>query len=225
MLTLPQYARAPFVAPGRRNRKVHWNRALTKAIESLGSYEREDWRQSLWLPKALRGFYPKWFASKNKAGCGCCDSIDPCTTVDECFGGTSPTEAEVDLPAFANTGHPDCTNCAAIEGTWILPYSSPGVFSYLDSPSSVVCGPTSSLTITLSLTCVDNQCQVQGFVIVNWGGGVDLQWSYYNSTGGTPVAYFSYASLPWSLTYEGEFFPGFDSICSTSGPMIVQGFA
>lgn len=221
-LLLPD--RAPFIAPGRRNRRVHWNRALTKAMESLGKYEREDWGRANWLPPSLRGFYPKF--SHYPCGDCCGDSPDPCEDVDDCYGGTSPTESEVDVPAFANNGHASCTNCAAIEGTYVLTPFGSGVFRYLDSPASVVCGSVSSLLIFISFTCADEGCQIDGNVQINWFGGADLQYSYYNILpGGSPTNYYNYASLPWSLPYLGEFAPGSDSICTTSDPMIVQSFS
>ena len=93
MLILPHEHRAPFIAPGRRNRKVHWNRSLSKAIAALGKSEREDWRRALWLPESLRAFYPKWNNQFSPSGdaCGCCSTGDPCALVSDDFDRANST--------------------------------------------------------------------------------------------------------------------------------------
>jgi hypothetical protein len=236
MLVVPQDFRAPLFVPGRRNRRVHWNRPLSRAIAMLGRFEREDYYRGSIRPWSLRQFFPAWnnqFSPGGGSGCGCCDGgPDPCTGIEDCFGGTLPSEAEVDLSPFSNTGHSDCIYCADLEATWILPltFSSAtgAIFDYTENPTAFVCDPaTNSLIIELITNCVTDACEAYGKVQINFAGGFDLQASYYNRAGigGGPVNFYNYSSLPWSLPYMGEYFPGFDSICSTSAPFIVQGFA
>lgn len=114
-LILPPEHRAPFIAPGRRNRKVYWNRPLTKAMEQLGEHEREDFRRGVWLPKSLRMFYPKW---NNRFSPG--RSCDDCACgEDPCNGcSTAPEEIEATLASIANDFCPDCTTF--LNDTFIL---------------------------------------------------------------------------------------------------------
>jgi len=224
-LVLPDYARAPLFIPGRRNRKVRWNRALSKAIESLGTFEREDWRRAKWLPKSLRGFYPKWFASKNKAGCTCCSESDPCVDCEDCLGGGTYSDCEVDVPAFTDN---HCTDCELIEGTYILnPVLDQCSWDYQDSDSGI-CGAFTVLAISVIFACEDGKCRVSGQVLTNRSALV-LQSSWYNigPIAGGPVNYYTFSSLPWSLPYVEDTQVGSGTSNCTAGPdpMIVQGFA
>jgi len=237
MLALPQYARAPFIAPGRRNRKVHWNRALAKAIQSLGNYEREDWRQSLWLPKALLGFYPKWFASKNKAGCGCCDTPDN-TCVDEldCLdsgwsGGSLPTEAEIEMPTMtdlncAGAGHDG--SCADFSGTYILNQvglSALYLYSATYSIDPTICGSSiDSINITLEFIC-GGTCSHEGRF---WIESFQAPNGYSHDALYQPAGIVKGTALPWSfdLVSDGlraSYTAG--HVCNLSGDFIVTGFA
>lgn len=110
-LILPANLRAPFIAPGRRNRKVHWNAALSKAIRGLGRYEREDWRRGLVFPSGLFGLTRNYLAKKNNPGCGCCGA-DEC---ENCLGDR-PDSYEVTISGYANG---TCTTCAAWDGTYV----------------------------------------------------------------------------------------------------------
>lgn len=129
MLLLPREHRAPFIAPGRRNRKVHWNRPLHRAINSLGKFEKEDWRRSLWLPESLRQFYPRWnnqFSPGGGSGCGCCgDEETPtvettCTAC--CASGVFPQFLTVNISVSGTDGV--CTNCASIPTEYVCEYDA-----------------------------------------------------------------------------------------------------
>lgn len=232
-MQLATLLRAPFIAPGRRNRKVHWNRPLSRAIAMLGKYEQEDLRRAMWLPESLRGFYPKCnnqFSPGGGSDCGCCVTTtpDPCTGIEDCFGGSLLIEAEVDVPEFAATDG-DCANCNLVEGTYILtPFASSALsqtLSYLDSPNSAPCGTSSTFSVSLGFSCggtfSDGFCHVSGTVVLN-RAAIEIQYSYFNEAGSTGT-FFNFSSLPWALPYLGEFAPGTDVNCTPNGdPMIVQ---
>jgi hypothetical protein len=139
-------AKAPFFAPGRRNQPVHWNRALSKAIASLGKYETEDWRRAMWLPKSLRGFYPKW---NNKfspgAGCTCCGGGAGC--LNTCVGEI-PAQFQVDIGTVGNGTCSDCASMLSGQSFIVDFFTNPDLpcwytytFPFLD-----ICLPTSGNT-------------------------------------------------------------------------------
>lgn len=181
MLLFHNYLRAPFIAPGRRNRKVHWNRPLHRAVNSLGKFEKEDWRRALWLPESLRQFYPRWnnqFSPGGGSGCGCCDGSG--ILCPNCTSDTTDTY-QVDLGTFSND---ECTNCADYDNTsWIV---TRGVFTGgfpadctygYTTGGSTACAETSirlrmnggGASDLLTLTIPDNIPQTGGFIA--WIGG------------------------------------------------------
>lgn len=191
MISLPNYLRAPFIAPGRRNRKVHWNRALAKAIERLGNFEREDWRRALWLPNSLRSFYPKW-AKKNNPGCGCCEvGPTPCDLVADCFPGGFPDEVELTLPALSGS----CEDCESLAGTYIIELGGADGLGYGAYLGSGFCGfnsePTFRPLIGVIFFC-DGNCFAQAFFelaasnLIQWGNGYfpkPVTIPYFNRSG------------------------------------------
>jgi hypothetical protein len=236
-LILPDYARAPLIVPGRRDRKVYWNRALSKAIDSLGTFEREDWRSAKWLPKSLRGFYPKWFASKNKAGCTCCGEEDPnyCFEVLECFdadwaGGSVPTDAEVELPAMTdlNCGAAGTGSCADFSGTYILNNIGAALYQYqtVTSPGAGFCSSSlEGVTVELQLQCLSNACDYEGrfelysFQAPSGQYSHDAVFQPSTSPKGT--------SLPWTFPLVSDgLVSGYTDghVCNLSGDMLVTAF-
>lgn len=105
---LDTIARAPFIAPGRRNRRVHWNRDLSRAMAALGIFERQDFQRGLILPASLRNFpqFNNQFSPGGGSGCGCCGGGgDPdCTE----FTSVCADEYQIDFTTFGNNGCPNC---------------------------------------------------------------------------------------------------------------------
>lgn len=194
-MQLATHLRAPFIAPGRRNRKVHWNRPLSRAIASLGKFEREDWRRALWLPESLRGFYPKWnnqFSPGGGSGCGCCGGYTgDCVTVDQCLPDGLATTAEITLPFFAASP----SYCADLEGTYIMTMID--FFGYRPRyVSEDWFGAGIDLRIEIVFGCnVDGQCFPQINVIAF-------------GLLGNPFVQFegvAYTGFPWELPYDATF--------------------
>lgn len=220
MIMPPEY-RAPFVAPGRRNRRVFWNRPLSRVIASLGKFEQEDWRRAQWFPKSLRQFYPKWMNKFTPGGsCVCCGGFDPCTDCEDCLTGGPYPDCEVDVPAFTDD---DCADCELIEGTYILsPFGSQCSWFYQDSDSGV-CGPLSVLSIFVTFSCgPEDKCRVDSGVLI---GSDQREW-FNQFPGDDPVNYFRFADLPWTMPYVGKDLLLNADHCIPSGdPMIIQGFS
>lgn len=140
MLILPADFRAPFFAPGRRNRRVLWDRPLSRAIASLGTFERQDWRHGLHFPKGLFGLTQANFAKKHTPGCG--SGANCCAGLCHICSGSTPDDMQVDLGTIADG---TCTGCVAtFSGATVILAGLAGfcVYSYNWPSSTLTCpGP------------------------------------------------------------------------------------
>lgn len=126
-MNLSAYFKAPFVAPGRRNRKVLWDRPFHRVMASLGRYEMEDWRRGMWLPKAVRLFHPRFnnqFSPGRECGgtnCGC-DSAGT-YVCGNCVGLSGPASFEIDISGVTLKGGETCDGCSFANAVVIADYS------------------------------------------------------------------------------------------------------
>ena len=185
MLIVPSDFRAPLFVPGRRDRRVRWNRPLSRAIAMLGRFEREDYYRGSIRPWSLRQFFPAWnnqFSPGGGSDCGCCDGGDiPCSDVVDCFGGSFPSELFVTIPNAYGSGTLGCSggtaDCADIAGTYSVPFSSsaPTSVGYeTTSPHYFICSSGLGdivLHIQLLVRCSSDICVIE---FVNLRVGVAL---------------------------------------------------
>ena len=226
-LILPADFRAPLIIPGRRHRKVHWNRERSRAIAALGKYEREDWHRGLTWPQGLFGLAEKYFAKKNNPGCTCCDTApdNSCGVEFDCYGedawagGDVPDEAEVAF-SFTDTG-----NCASCDTTWTGTFildriTGLATFSYreefMDAPRYCTAF-TDTLTLRLWILCTTDLCSYE------------IQWSYIDGGGVQheffePTATVKGTPLPWTFEHVGNTGTT-KTFCTVDGPALVTGFA
>jgi len=212
-MQLATHLRAPFIAPGRRNRKVHWNRPLSRAIASLGKFEQEDWRRALWLPESLRGFYPKWnnqFSPGGGSDCGCCGSSGVF-----CASCTTPVTDTYQID-FGNFTDHRCTNCNEDYSgqSYIVSFvsggpSDPCIFRYTEGS-----GACSDLTVQMIMNGGGAADQVTHNLVHGGPSGISAnQWlgaSTDSDCGGWNLHQFD-----WST---GPTFGLFQVACAASDP-------
>lgn len=189
-MQLNSIIRAPFIAPGRRNRKVVWDRSLSRIVASLGRFEREDWRGGLFLPRPFREWpqFNNQFSPGGGSGCGCCGETLICGPCSQ-----SPDEFEAVVGTITNG---TCTDCVtAFSGqTYILPLGFASAGECIWSISVGTSGVCATFPIS-TIIGVRSLGSAFGFGIANSLSGLDMRWNDTFSPG-TDCTAFSSQPLP-----------------------------
>jgi hypothetical protein len=222
MLIVPKDFRAPLFVPGRRNRRVHWNRTLSRAMASLGSFEREDYYRGTLRPWSLRQFFPAWnnqFSPGGGSGCGCCEGDTPTCVdgIENCFGGSFPPEVFVTIPN-AFTGSLGCTgdvaDCADIGGTYSAAFFSGSGTNATFRSNYIICASglgDINLDVQVGFLCSGDTCLLNTVSLRVGTGGI----------GAVPVIYGSSLFFPFPFTVPWLTGTGFDMGCSVDTSLSV----
>jgi hypothetical protein len=214
-VNLSTYFKAPFVAPGRRNRKVLWDRPFHRVMASLGRYEMEDWRRGMWLPKAVRLFHPRFnnqFSPGRECGgtnCGC----NPAGTYvcGNCVGLEGPASFELDISGVTLKGGETCSGCSNANTVAICDYFM--TFTCGFGPGEQCIYQHHSILTDRGVTFMDYDCSVTSGSPVTLSSG---EWAAIASVSnvvfpGPPPCdldsdafYKIYTSLPDCVSISGE---------------------